>query len=547
MELPAVEEDCEIDLNSPSFKQDIVRIIAQYLDDEGYAAARVLLLDEAGIHLDALRKEQTLVRQLRDALSEGSWETAIGLCKQLKKSDFGKVSKNDALRGIEYGIQKQHFLELLDNGEVQQAFNHLTARMKPYEKAVHEGEMRELAYALTCQSVHDVGAFRDWSVTTGRDQLVGQLNRIFVGMDVPTDTAGHRLQPARLVHLLQQAVQHQLDRLRIKDKRLLQCNSLLRDFATSVVPNAAYATLSGHGANVKCVAFDPTDPNRIISGSSDSTVRVWDLNTAREVTRLCGHTSRVWDVAPLGNGRCVSASADGTLRMWNMEGGGAAGAGQPRAHVGTMTGHTSDVYSVSVHPGRTHAVSGGYDKTVRLWDLRTSTEVRQLEGHQMGVSQTLFNAYGNFIVSASKDCTAKLWDLTSCLCVHTIASEQLTEITGADMSANGIHLLLSTRSNTNILMDVRMNRTLKRFRGHQNSTRHFVRAAFGPIEGCIVGGSEDGKVYIWDMTTGDIVQTLEGHYGSVYSTAWSEAQARLASCSDDGTVRVWEYQTPQPK
>ena len=61
-------------------------------------------------------------------------------------------------------------------------------------------------------------------------------------------------------------------------------------------------------------------------------------------------------------------------------------------------------YTVAVHPGGLHVVSGGYDRTVRLHDVRKGTTLRVLEGHELGVSKTLFNHYGNLILSGSKDC-----------------------------------------------------------------------------------------------------------------------------------------------
>ena len=147
--------------------------------------------------------------------------------------------------------------------------------------------------------------------------------------------------------------------------------------------------------------------------------------------------------------------------------------------VSTVRAHTSDVYSVRMHPNGTHFVSGGYDKTVRLFDARTGTEMKSLKGHKLvrvlllrvllpplppaawqvmsilamaacrwvasahpdvgfainvgtilsqGVSQAIFNYYGNLIVSGSKDGTVKIWDITSGAAASTSFSPRFSHI-----------------------------------------------------------------------------------------------------------------------
>lgn len=72
----------------------------------------------------------------------------------------------------------------------------------------------------------------------------------------------------------------------------------------------------GHTGNVKCVDFVGEDGKWIASGSSDNTVRIWDLESAQILSVLEGHTSRVWDVASNKSGaRVASASGDGTVKV----------------------------------------------------------------------------------------------------------------------------------------------------------------------------------------------------------------------------------------
>ena len=66
-----------------------------------------------------------------------------------------------------------------------------------------------------------------------------------------------------------------------------------------------------------------------------------------------------------------------------------------------------------------------------------------------------------------------------------------------------------------------------RFKGHQNTSKNFIRSGFGQ-RSLIMSGSEDGLVHIWDTDKGQCVEKLEGHSGIVYSAVWNANQGLLA-------------------
>ncbi|KAJ3306643.1 hypothetical protein HDU76_004797 [Blyttiomyces sp. JEL0837] len=151
---------------------------------------------------------------------------------------------------------------------------------------------------------------------------------------------------------------------------------------------------------------------------------------------------------------------------------------------------------------------------------------------------------GNLIVSGSKDSTIKFWDIVSGICIKTITSH-LGEVTSVEMSSNGIQLLSSSKDNSNRLWDIRTVRPIRRFKGHQNTSKNFIRAGFAG-DSLVVGGSEDGMLHIWDADKGTLLSRLPGHGEIVYSAAWSPAQSLFCSCSDDRTLKSWWFDGRKP-
>jgi WD40 repeat protein len=91
-------------------------------------------------------------------------------------------------------------------------------------------------------------------------------------------------------------------------------------------------------------------------------IRLWDVESGKELKCFAGHTGEVWAVAfcPSGRQQFLSAGGDKTVRLWDLE------TGEVRTR---FLGHTDNVLSVAFSPDGRRALSGGTDKTVRVWGL----------------------------------------------------------------------------------------------------------------------------------------------------------------------------------
>ncbi|RYP77557.1 hypothetical protein DL770_007058 [Monosporascus sp. CRB-9-2] len=125
-------------------------------------------------------------------------------------------------------------------------------------------------------------------------------------------------------------------------------------------------TLEGHGGRVTSVAFSP-DGGRIVSGSDDYTVKIWDAKSGKEVRTIKGHGSKVTSVAFSPDGsRIASGSVDNTVKIWDTKSG---------KEVRTLKGHGNSVTLVTFSPDGSRIASGSDDRTVKIWDAKSGKKV----------------------------------------------------------------------------------------------------------------------------------------------------------------------------
>jgi len=180
------------------------------------------------------------------------------------------------------------------------------------------------------------------------------------------------------------------------------------------------------GDSVESVAFSPG--GRVLaSGSDDYTIRLWDVRTHKQLGRaLRGHTDEVWSVAFSPNGRVVaSGSADGTIRLWDVRTHRQLGrpllissatplqvAHYVRTYLNRGPVHSFAVHSVVFSPDGRALASGGYDGTIRFWDVRTHRQLAMVEEGE-GIRSVAFSSDGRVLASGGDDGTVRLWDVST--------------------------------------------------------------------------------------------------------------------------------------
>ncbi|POR33385.1 Cell division control protein 4 [Tolypocladium paradoxum] len=278
--------------------------------------------------------------------------------------------------------------------------------------------------------------------------------------------------------------------------------------------------LEGHEGGVWALQYEG---NILVSGSTDRSVRVWDIERGLCQQVFYGHTSTVRCLQILmpaeagrdSSGRAamqpekpliITGSRDSQLRVWRLPEVGS------RRYIQTHPpAQESDCpYFIRVLGGHTHSVraisahgdtlvSGSYDSTVRVWRISTGEAVHVLRGHAQKVYSVVLDHERNRCISGSMDSHVKIWDLATGACLHTLEGHSL--LVG----------LLDLRDDR--LVSAAADSTLRIWDPENGRCRHTLMAHTGAIT-CfqhdgrkVISGSEK-TVKMWDVRTGECVQDL---------------------------------------
>ncbi|KAI8823647.1 WD40-repeat-containing domain protein [Fimicolochytrium jonesii] len=235
-----------------------------------------------------------------------------------------------------------------------------------------------------------------------------------------------------------------------------------------------HISFPGHAFNVvTCLQFDA---DKIVSGSDDQTIHIYDTRTGGLKKRLEGHEGGVWALQ-YWNEVLVSGSTDRSVRVWDMEEG---------ACTHLFEGHTSTVRCLIIIIPHKNPATGKMEPEVPL------------------------------IVTGSRDATLRVWKLP-----HPKRDIPWLPGCGASSPSTG-----STRASNPFFKYVLC--------GHSDSVRAI--AGYGNT---LVSGSYDCTVRVWDLGTGAVSFICRGHRQKVYSVGYSHELRRAVSGSMDATVRIW--------
>ena len=222
----------------------------------------------------------------------------------------------------------------------------------------------------------------------------------------------------------------------------------------------------------------------------------------------------------------------------------------------TLSGHNKLVKSVLITPDGKNIISGSYDQTIKIWDVKTGKLLKTFTGHSDDINSLALSKDGKILVSSSGDKTIKIWDLTTGKNVQTIAANNQNirkigrtipgntyAIVSVAITPDGKTIISDSGNKTNNihLWDVKTGQLLKTLFRHQSYISTLAVSSDGKI---LVSGSADQTIKIWDLNTGKLIRKLPDnlHYG-VESVAISPDSQIIVSGGRDRTIKVWNLNT----
>lgn len=289
------------------------------------------------------------------------------------------------------------------------------------------------------------------------------------------------------------------------------------------------------------------DGRRAISGSGDD-VRIWDLETERELGRCQGHTDYLHSAAFSGDGRyllSVSLGTDMTVRVWRLPEGmpvrtewlppptakGVAG------EIYIFKGHAGAVWRAVVSPDGQRMLTASDDHTMRLWDIASGEELWAFP-HGHAVYDVAFSPDGKQALSCGASTEVRLWDLESRREVRRFKGHT-DGVTSALFSADGQQAISAGRDRTIRVWHIASGQELRQLLGHPGAVQYLTLSADGSR---LLSGSSDTSVRLWNLADGKPLQSFEGHTDTVRNAVFV-GDDRVLSGSLDKTVRLWDIGT----
>jgi WD40 repeat protein len=279
-----------------------------------------------------------------------------------------------------------------------------------------------------------------------------------------------------------------------------------------------------------------SDSQRIVSGSYDHTLKVWDLHSllsTNDIGNSLGHSSAITGLAVTSDSqRIVSGSYDHTLKVWNADG--------KLLYDKTEIGPVKDI---AISPDCRFIISicekeiseGVEFNIIRIWNLLpTKVEFeRPIGAFRQSIIDFVLTKYGHKIICAFDDNNIGIWNIRSGKKISSFihSKPQAMTITSDD------HYVISALPDGTITKwDVESPNQVKIFAGHLEDVQNVIVTS---DDHYVISSSYNGMIRSWNLNTGDPVLTISDYKEHIYCMAITQDNQHLITASMEGTIIVW--------
>lgn len=314
-------------------------------------------------------------------------------------------------------------------------------------------------------------------------------------------------------------------------------------------------TLQAHDAEVTALACSGYDRMRMVTGSRDKLVRIWESHTGKLLFTFEGHKDKVTSVALAEKEDWVaSGSVDGTVRVWNIKSGGL---------LRHFKDHRGPVQAVAFSPPRRDGrldreimvASGSDDHKVRIWEVESEKLLHTLDhGSQVSAVGFTTEDSGDRLVSASSGWgSIRFWNTTTGELLFTDNHGFVSSLSFSNFRVASGHTddgslrIWSTWRNKSVgyKLEHKLSHgvSITAVAFATTATSHAAKAHLHDRR--VMSAGRDGSIKIWDVRDGTLVYVFQGHETCVTSLCFGAIRVTdtIMTGSREGQVRIWGYKS----
>lgn len=299
-----------------------------------------------------------------------------------------------------------------------------------------------------------------------------------------------------------------------------------------------------HSREINAVAFSP-DGSKLATASADYTVKIWDLGNGHEIFSYAGHKDKVNLVAWTPDGKSVVSAGKGKfIKIWSPDGKDELSIPGVGEHISALALSKNGKHIITGQIG----LPGNPKNGLFVYETKTGKLVRDLRDYNQKISSIAVSSEGNIVATGDDDGNLRLFSYPSFVDnvnqpAYWTQQDQTGAINQVAFSPDDKTLVRTSLYHVKLFATPMPGAPFQVGAPRQKFDTDRVRVGIYSHDGKkIYTGDEMGNVQVWDPESGQkVAEFKNAHAGPITGLAFTSSGNRLASCSGDFIVRLWDF------